>query len=1557
AREWPRYGRPRRAGVSSFGISGTNAHVILEEAPAETGTSEAPRAPANVPLPWVLSAKSAASLAAQAHRLMEHIAMEDMTAADVAVSLARRSVFEHRAVVLGTEHEALLGGLKAIGSGESESAEGVVSGLVRVSGERTALVFPGQGSQWAGMGRELLEGSAVFADHMRAVDEALSTLVDWSVLEVVSGSAVDVDLDRVDVVQPALFAVMTSLARLWESVGVRPDVVIGHSQGEIAAAYVAGGLSLEDAVRVVVGRSRAIAAMSGSGAMVSVAAPAAETRELIGRWDTALSIAAVNGPAATVVSGDVQACVELLSRCERAGVWARRIPVDYASHSEQVSHLRESVLDAVSGIVARTVAPGGPVFVSTVTGRPMDTAELTAEYWFTNLRQTVRFEEAVAAAFESGCRAFVESSPHPVLTGSVQDTLDVRTEGTTVVVESLRRYDGGLRRFLASAAELFVAGGHVDWPVVAAASGGRWVSLPPYAFQRRRFWSLPQSNGDATGLGVHAVGHPLLGAWVETPDSGRVMVTGRVSLASMPWLADHAVAGRTVFPGTGFVELVAAVAERLGAAEIRDLAITAPLVLSDNAVRMRIVVDEPDAEGRRAVRVFSRPDTDDIDDGPEGITGPWMAHAEGVVAPAAVAPGTEYDEASWPPVGAVALDTDGVYEQLARRGYEYGPAFQGLTGVWRDADEVCAEVELRGGEATGFGVHPALLDAVLHAALTITGWDNCVRLPFAWSGLRVHAVEATRLRARIRVIGDETVSIRAMDVAGAPVLTVESLLLRSISPESLVGAAVQAPDGLHQMRWRAVEKGTYPDSGPHELKIFRCVSGEFASEVVTDAHERTARTLDFLQSWLGGEPAAAARAVIVTRGAVDTGDSAVTDVAGAAVWGLVASAQSENPGRIVLLDSDSDLDEDAVAQVLGHVPDRETQVVVRDGHTLLPRLAKAEFDAAATTATDLAAGTVLVTGGLGGLGALVAGKLVEVHGVRDLVLTSRRGVDAPGAAAVVDELRSAGARVRVVACDIADGDAVRDLVSGITAAGRLTGVVHAAGVIDDGVIESLTTDRLRTVMAPKVDGGWNLHHATQDLELPLFAVFSSIVGTLGMPGQANYAAGNRFLDGLISYRRARGLSGVSLAWGLWDRATGMTGHLDAAAVARMRREGVAALSTRQGLALWDAGLASGQSLLVAARTDRSALRTAAEEGRLSPILSGLVRDARRTAARGTPENLGGLWNRLAGSSAERRYEAVLDMVRTQAAAVLGHDAGTAIDPGRAFKELGFDSLAALQFRNALAAATGLRLRSSLIFDYPTADTLTRHLLAESGSDPSSPVSRVVPSASAGDEPLVIVGMACRYPGGTDSPSDLWSIVDHRVDAVGGFPLDRGWDVAGLYDPRPGQAGKSYTRSGGFLGNAGDFDPGFFGISPKEALAMDPQQRLLLEVSWEALEDAGIDPLGLKGSATGVYAGLMYHDYPDSDGFGAVASGRVSYALGLEGPAVTVDTACSSSLVALHLAGQAVRSGECELALVGGVTVMATPHMFVEFSRQQGLSSDGRCRSFSGAADGTGWAEG
>ncbi|WP_264926408.1 beta-ketoacyl synthase N-terminal-like domain-containing protein, partial [Streptomyces sp. A012304] len=518
----------------------------------------------------------------------------------------------------------------------------------------------------------------------------------------------------------------------------------------------------------------------------------------------------------------------------------------------------------------------------------------------------------------------------------------------------------------------------------------------------------------------------------------------------------------------------------------------------------------------------------------------------------------------------------------------------------------------------------------------------------------------------------------------------------------------------------------------------------------------------------------------------------------------------------------------------------------------------------------------------------------------------------------------------------------------------------------------MTEERLHGVLRSKVDSAVNLHELTRDLDLSAFVLFSSVSGILGGPGQANYAAANTYLDALAQVRRSEGLPATSMAWGLWAETSGMTGTMSAVDRRRMSRLGVGQLASEHGLRLFDAALASTEPLLVPAVLDLPALRVRAGEGTLTGMLSGVVpAPPRRTASSATvPASRNALAQRLTALPEAERERALLDVAREQITAVLGLPTGADLELATTFKALGFDSLTGLDLRNRLNTATGLRLPATLVFDHPTPAALLRTLRDELlGAQDSTPTAAARPVTD--DEPIAIVGMACRYPGGVESPEDLWRLVAEGRDAVSPFPSDRGWDLEGLYDPDPAASGKTYTREGGFLYDAGDFDAGFFEISPREALAMDPQQRLLLETSWQVLERAGIDPAALRGTRTGVFVGVMYHDYASGmqkvpegvDGYllmgntGSAASGRLAYAFGFEGPAVTVDTACSSSLVGLHLAVQALRNGECTMALAGGVTVMSTPEVFVEFSRQRGLSADGRCKAFSAAADGTGWSEG
>ncbi|HXR30387.1 MAG TPA: type I polyketide synthase, partial [Solirubrobacterales bacterium] len=638
-------------------------------------------------------------------------------------------------------------------------------------------------------------------------------------------------------------------------------------------------------------------------------------------------------------------------------------------------------------------------------------------------------------------------------------------------------------------------------------------------------------------------------------------------------------------------------------------------------------------------------------------------------------------------------------------------------------------------------------------------------------------------------------------------------------------------------------------------------------------------------------------------------------------------------------------------------------LALREGRVLAPRLARVTGEAGPNAAEIDPASTVLITGGTSGIGTLIARHLAEAHGARQLLLVSRRGPDAPGAAELAAELEGLGAEVRIAACDVSDRRALEKLLASVPKEHPLGAVIHCAAVLDDGVLEALDAERLERVFAPKAEAAWHLHELTKDAGLSQFILFSSAAGLLGGAAQGNYAAANAFLDALAAKRRAEGLPASSLAWGLWWQQSGAVdmqklqpGQIEQMAEQIRTRLGFAPMAPAQGLELFDAARHRGEALLAPAVFDGTVLRAQAQQGSLPALLRQLV-----GRPRGRDVEIGSLTGRLGSMPEAQQREYVLGLVRSHAASVLGHASPTAVEPDRAFKELGFDSLAAVELRNRLNRATGLSLAPALAFDYPTVTQLAEYLLAEASADGRE--QRIAARAIGTDEPVAIVGMSCRYPGAADCPDDFWRFLANGGDAISAFPSDRGWDLQRLYDPDPDTPGSFYAEGGGFLDDVAGFDRGFFGIGPAEALAMDPQQRLLLETSWETLEHAGIDPLALRGSETGVFAGVMYQDYGDAERgiapgmSGAVVSGRVAYALGLEGPTMTVDTACSSSLVALHLASQSLRNGECSLALAGGVTVFSTPGMLIFFSRQRGLAPDGRSKAFAEAADGVGLAEG
>ncbi len=1653
ARDWPDTGRPRRAAVSSFSMSGTNAHLILEHSP-EPQAESVPEPVSDV-VPLVVSARSARSLVGQAQRLASFVgSASDVVLPEVAAALvSRRAVLSERAVVVAGSRDEALSGLGALARGESHF--GVVTGgsLGGAVSGRKVLVFPGQGSPWVGMGRELLECSAVFAARVGECAVELERWVDWSLVDVLRGDCPVEFFEREDVRQPASFAVMVGLAAVWESVGVVADAVVGHSGGEVAAACVSGALSLEDAVRVVAVRSQVISGvLSGRGGMASVGLSEEEAVARLREWDGRVEVGAVNSPSSVVISGDTEALGQVLDALAADGVSARRMEVDFASHSQQVEAAEEILREAFADI--RAQAPLIP-FYSTVTGEWVrEAGVLDGGYWYRNLRGQVRFGPAIADLLADGHTVFVESSASPALVWLINEIAD--EANTEVLVSgSLRFGDGGLRRLFTSMADLFVRGIRVDWSgVLAAGVDARRVDLPTYAFEHEHYWLPTMSTTDAASLGLSGADHPLLGAVVAVPETGGVLGTSWLSLRTHPWLADHAVGDVVLVPGTGLAELVVRAGDEVGCGTLEELVIEMPLVVpAQGGVRVQVAVGGPEENGTRSVAVYSARE----DSGGGTGTDVWTRHAAGTLT-AATVPATGFDFTVWPPIGAerVPFDAAAFYEDLADRGYVYGPAFQGLRGVWRRGEEVFAEVSLpdeQRGEASGYGLHPALLDAALHSGFVQpAGPEAGIRVPFAWNGLRLHAAGASELRVRTVPSGPDAVSLQAADGAGGPVLSLQSLIARPVDVEQLDRmAADDGRDALFEVDWTELPA---PAPGAEPLPSWTLVASTEdvtelagATEVPAvavlqalggdgehDALALTVRVLEIVQAWFAAADLAESRLVVLTQGAVPAdGEGDVSDPAGAAVWGLVRAAQAENPDRIVLLDLAADSGLDLAGTGMGSVLTAvlaadEPQVAVRGTTLSVPRLVPAgkralqipeahewrlsaiggtldslalvpepgaaaplaagqvrvglralglnfrdvlialgmypgaaevggegagvvlevgegvtglavgdrvmgltgvgygpvavadhrclvripegwSFQQAATVpvvfltayyglcdlgglragesvlvhaaaggvgmaATQLARhlgarvfgtaspgkwgvlrelgfddagiassrtaefeehfltgtsgagmdvvldclagelvdaslrllprggrfiemgktdirdagvvasehpgvayqafdvfdagldriqqmlvelvglfeageltplpftawdvrrapdafrymsqarhvgkivlsvpepldleGTVVVTGGTGSLGAVVARHLVGEHGVRHLVLASRRGPDAKGARELVAELGEAGATVTAVACDVTDRGAVAALLAAVPAEHPLTGVVHTAGVLDDGVIATLTPERVESVFAPKVTAVRHLDVLTRGMDLSMFAVFSSAAGVFGSAGQGNYGAANAFLDGWMAKRRAEGLPGIAMAWGLWEQTTGMTAHLSQADQARMSRGGTLPIGVAEGMRLFDGALRMPAALAVPIKLDLRGLRADAAAGRGTPaLLRALVHTGRRQAQAG--ENGGGLAARLAGLTPQEQEALLLDLVRAQVAIVLGHIAVANVEADKAFKDVGFDSLTSVELRNRLREATGLKLAATVVFDYPTPLALARHL--------------------------------------------------------------------------------------------------------------------------------------------------------------------------------------------------------------------------------------------------------
>ncbi|MEU4526561.1 type I polyketide synthase [Amycolatopsis sp. NPDC024027] len=1690
---WPTTSRPRRAAISSFGLSGTNAHLILEQPPQEE--AEAP-ADSGVVLPWLISAKSEAALADYAARLVPFAG--DAGLNDVAHALATsRAGLPHRAALIGNTNQELHNGLKALADRNPSPA--VITGTP-VEG-KTAFVFTGQGSQHPGMGRELYETHPTFADALDETCAHLDPHLDRPLKQLMFADPDTQEatlLNQTGYAQPAIFALETALYHLIRATGITPNYLTGHSIGEITAAHTAGILTLPDAATLITTRAHHMQALPPGGAMLAVNT---STDIINPHLSHEVAVAAINNPDALVLAGPRPALEKLATQLEDNGHKTRWLQVSHAFHSPLMDPALAPLTET-----ARTVEhhPATIPVISCTTGQPLTAAIDWPAHWASHARNTVDFARTINYLNENGTTTYLEIGPDTHLTPHITAPLVLGT------LKTKKPETASLHTTLAT---LHTRTHHtITWP----GSTGKHVPLPTYPFQRSTYWLTPAPDTHPADLGLEPTTHPHLAGAITLPGNTTVY-TGRITPRTHPWLTQHTILGTPIAPATTLLDLTLHTATALGFPYVTELTIEAPLPLpATGATSLQVEVRDADAAGQRGFAIRSQPQ-----DGHGDLS--WTTHATGSIS-AAPAQESDVDEwaTAWPPSEAEPLDLSGLYDDLAEAGYAYGPDFRNLRAVWRRGDDLYAEVELnadRHEEAQQYRIHPALLDACMHAfALDGMAGDD-VLVPFSWSGIELFATGATAVRVRLARTGEHRVSLQLADPVGAPVLNAGSVRVRPVTTAALRAGDAATGESMLVPQWGVVRQlpegapGPLAVSGPdtlglaaHGVPTHECDPDRApAVAVLCHGAEPVTVALDRVQQWLADGRFGGTRLVVLTRGAVSAqAGQDVTDLAAAAVWGLMRSALNEHPGRFALIDIDGAaesaaavpaaiaagapelairhgvvyaprLDRAATVPVLappegssawrigvtgggtaaslavlddqaadrplapgevrvgiravglnfrdvlvvlgmypGEVPalcsdgagvvtatgdavrdfapgdrvaglfpgclgpasitDHRNLMRIPDGWTyaqaatvpvafltayyalvdlgqvragerllihsaaggvgmatrqlaahwgvrtfgtasrpkwdalrelgydddhlassrdtgfedrfrdasidvVLNSLAHEYVDASlrllrpggrflemgktdVREATEVArrhpgttyrafdmieagpdriremldalsvlfesgdlrplplaawdvrqaaaafqhmqqarhvgkvvmtvprppdpTGTVLITGGTGVLGGQIARRLVKRHGVRHLALLSRRGPGHPGTAPLVAELAGLGAEVTIFAADVGDRQDVADVLARLPVEHPLTAVVHTAGVARDATVDAITAEDLEAVLRAKATGARHLHELTAGRELAAFVLFSSAAGLLGGPGQGSYAAANASLDALAAHRRANGLSGTSLAWGLWSVTSSFTEHMSDVDLARMRRSGLMPLSVEQGLDLFDASFARPEALIAPMRVDTSAPRDA-----VPAMLRGLMRASMRRAATTTAGTADAFTERLAGLSGADRNRAVSDLVRAHVAAVLTYDDPNAIDPGQPFKDLGFDSLTSVELRNRLSTAVALNLPATLVFDYATPTALSEYLCGEligAGPDPLSAamahleaVEKTVEEAEAPARELVVTrlqALLARWTGTEQeatvgdriresSVAEIFDLIDRELGSTGG----------------------------------------------------------------------------------------------------------------------------------------------------------------------------------------------
>ncbi|KAG8162803.1 hypothetical protein KVR01_007281 [Diaporthe batatas] len=1329
--------RKRRAAISSFGIGGTNSHVVLEQPPEEGnqrqaglfGNSTPPITPTTpktfdktgMTFPWILSGADEAALRAQARSLLETKAIFLQDPADIALSLATtRSALRHRASVTptGGSYQAAL---EELAGNQRNSEDGAVPAHAQASATkpRVAFMFSGQGARLPSSDvlEKLCAAFPVFSDAFVEACDELSLHLECPLSYVLGngeGHEADPRLDRTDFAQSLLFAFEVAMFRLLESVNIRPDFVTGHSLGEIAAAYASGALSLREAAMIVTCRGKLMADLPSNGIMVSVSASEEEVTEEISRQNHeiengSVTIAAVNSKTSIVLSGTEEAVTIIAERLAGSG---RRVTqlrnIRHAFHSPMMDPMladleRKLEFSISTDNTRKSTTP----LVSSVTGKRVEAARLRSTmHWNCHVCQPVRFSDAIEELQNDGVSLFVEIGPSAVLSNHVPGSIATHSQ---------------VNRLLDALGQVWVRGIQVDWKTVIKSTGANIIDLPVYPFQRQRYWlDLPKPATQKAEL-MNELGHGILFHSTSIPDTNKIICTGRLSTARQPWLRDHVVGEQMIVPAAALTELaLRASRECTGTDEsmmLDEFTFMAPVALNaeqDDELKIQVVIGEAQEHGARAVDVYSRPR--DVSAQHE-----WTRHATGILKPASPLDdgGDTVQKYSESVVDERTRSYDGkmidvtkAYGILAGAGIKYGPSFQSVRSVWRESqDELGVHIEPYPSQSRMYALHPALLDAAIHATLLPEPEKAAgnIRLPFLFRGVQIDDWAGSgALIARIRKQDENRFSLHLTKKATRKLVAVISEVVTR--PWS---AAESAAGDLYRLQWdrfstsRINGESNGPSSDHYEVYRVRSDARDDGADEHSAVHSRVHRSvaevLGVIQKWRAEKAYSDERLVIVTERASLENHP---DLVSAAVWGFVRSAQAElGGGRIVLIDLDGSAEsEKALASV---IVSKEATVAVRKGTPMAPSLKKmslppvqnASLKAAVCASTLDISGTVLITGATGGLGALLSRHIVRVHGAKSLLLVSRSGTKAQGAAQMYDDLAAAGAVVRIEGCDCGDRQQLVTLLESISSRGLppISAIIHCAGIVDDAMLSSQDPGRVSRVLYPKVDAAWHLHDLAPST-VRSFVLFSSFVGILGNEGQVAYSAGNAFLDGLARYRNSRGLPAMSLAWGPWLNEVGMASDTKLKAHSA-RLENAKPLTDQQGLQLFEKAMQRRFS-------SEPVMAPLLIEGPFPLISDGTGGPKATTSALHSRSK----WRQLLSQTpVNRREKKLLELVRSSMATVLGyHDQDL---PDRPLADLGFDSSSSVLLSNELRKLTGVTdLPVTLALDYETTQSLAQYLL-------------------------------------------------------------------------------------------------------------------------------------------------------------------------------------------------------------------------------------------------------